>query len=253
MLLVRRSKTSEKIELAGLSGQLFSGLSMVEVVDPIPLELDAAELVEGVKPQKVSEELVSLFNKVGSLIEPKAAYTTTQVNGFRDDLVYLRNGDEFRGIVLRDMLDRGQEIIPYVVTIGPKLEGEISREKNLLRSYLLEKIGNYALHKACGYMKSLAAEKLGGGRPISQFSPGTGTGALFGIEQQKPLFRILDPATATIGVSLTHSMLMVPRKSESGVLAATRQEYIACAHCPREKCESRSAPFVGEYTPVRQI
>ena len=225
---------------------------MVQVVDPIPLELDAAELAAGVKPQKVSDELVILLNRVGPLIEPKAAYTTTHVSGFRDEMVYLQNGHEFRGIVLRDMLDPGQEVMPYVATIGPKLEGEISGERNLLRSFLLEKIGNYALHKACGYLKSLAAEKFGSGRPISQFSPGTGTGVLFSLEQQKPLFRILDPATATIGVSLTSSLLMVPRKSESGVFAATRREYVACAHCPKERCESRSTPFVGEYTSVKQ-
>jgi hypothetical protein len=225
---------------------------LVEVVNPVPLKLDAAELAGDLKPQKLGEELVTLFDRVAPLIEPKAAYTTTCVSGFEDDLVYLENGHALRGIVLRDMLDFGQEIIPYVVTIGPKLEGEISKQKNLLHSFLLETIGNYALHKACGYLRSFAAERLGTGRSVSDFSPGTGTGELFDIEQQKPLFRMLNPATTSIGVHLTPSLLMVPRKSESGVLAATRQEYVACAHCPREPCESRSVPFVGEYQRVKQ-
>ena len=223
----------------------------MEVIDPVPLELKATELVGSLKPQKLSEELVSLFERIRPLIEPKAVYTTIHVIGFENDLVHLENGHALRGIILGDMLDRGQEVIPYVVTIGPKLESEIRQEKNLLHSFLLDKIGNYALHKACAYLKSLAAEKFGSGRSVSEFSPGTGTGELFGIEQQKPLFRLLDPATASIGVQLTPSLMMVPTKSESGVLAATRHEYIACAHCPRQECESRSTAFIGEYQRIK--
>lgn len=219
----------------------------MEVLDPVPLELDAAELAGDVKPRKLGDELLVLFERAQPLIEPKAVYCTTRVSGFEDDLVHLENGHTFRGLVLADMLRSGQEVIPYVVTIGPKLESEIGQEKNLLRSFLLDKIGNYALHKALGYLKSVAAEKFGDvGGVVSEFSPGTGTGELFDIEQQKPLFQILDSAAASIGVHLSSSLMMVPRKSESGVLAATPQEYIACAHCPRQ-CESRSAPFVGEY------
>ncbi len=197
---------------------------------------------------------MTLFDRARPLIEPKAVYTTTHVIGFENDVVYLENGHALRGMVLGDMLDRGQEIIPYVVTIGLKLESEISQEKNLLRSFLMDRIANYALHKARAYLKSRAAERLESGRgPVSEFGPGTGTGELFGIEQQKPLFRILDPATASIGVHLTPSLMMVPKKSGSGVLAATRQEYIACAHCPKPKCENRRTPFVGEYQRIKHL
>jgi hypothetical protein len=229
------------------------GLLSLEVIDPVPLELKATELAGNLRPQKLSEQFVSLFERARSLIEPKAVYTTIHVIGFESHLVHLENGHALRGIVLRDMLDRGQEIMPYVVTIGPKLESEISQEKNLLHSFLLDKIGNYALHKACAYVKSLAAERFGSGRSISEFSPGTGTGQLFGIEQQKPLFRLLDAATASIGVQLTPSLMMVPVKSESGVLAATRHEYVACKHCPKQQCDSRSTAFMGEYQRIKSM
>jgi len=237
-------------EHSNLKGDCFRGL-VLNAIDPVPLELDAAELAANLKPEKLGRELVALLRRVEPLIEPKAVYTTTHVTGFEDDLVHLEDGHALRGIILRDMLEHGQEIIPYVVTIGPKLEGEISQEKNLLRSFLMDKIGNYALHKAFGYLKSFAAGRFGAERSVSEFSPGTGTGALFGIDQQTPLFRILDPATASIGVHLMPSLLMVPRKSESGVLAGTRQEYVACAHC-HSRCESRRAPFVGDYQRTTQ-
>ena len=223
----------------------------LEIIDPIPVELKASELAKNLKPpDKLGEQLVSLFETARPLIEPKAVYTTTRVVGFEDDLVHLENGDALKGIVLVDMLESGQEIIPYVVTIGPKLESEIKQEKNLLNSFLLDKIGNYALHKACAYLKSLAAERFGRGQSVSEFSPGTGTGELFGIEQQKPLFRLLDPATS-IGVQLMPSLMMAPVKSESGILAATLFEYVACAHCSRRECESRSTAFIGAYQRIK--
>lgn len=220
----------------------------MQVIDPIPVKIDDAELARKLKPPKLAEELVCLIEKARPLIEPKAACTTTRVTKCENDLVYLESGHALRGIVIADMLESGQEIVPYVVTIGPKLEAEIGNEKNLLHSYLLDMIGNNALHNAATYVKSREAEGLGNDRAtVSDFSPGTGTGELFGLEQQKPLFEILHPAAATIGVRLSSSLMMVPRKSESGVLAATRYEYIACAHCSRQRCDSRSTPFIGEY------
>jgi hypothetical protein len=152
------------------------------------------------------------------------------------------------------MLHLDQEVIPYVVTIGPKLENEISQEKNLLHSFLMDSIGNYAVRKACAYLKSFAVKRLGSGQgSVSGFSPGTGGGELFGIEEQKSLFRMLDPAVALIGVCLTSSLMMIPQKSESGVFATTRQEYVACAYCPRARCDSRSAPYVGEYKQIKHL
>jgi len=222
----------------------------VEVIDPVPLRLEPSELAGSLNPPSLGGELVKLFERAQPLIEPKAVYTTTHVSGFEDDLVHLEDGHVFKGVILADMLDSGQEVIPYVVTIGAKLESEISNEKNILRSYLLDKIGNYALHNALTFLKSLAYERLGSPHgALSEFSPGTGTGELFGIEQQKPMFEVLDPTA--IGVHLTPSLMMVPRKSESGVLAVTPEEYVACAYCPR-KCESRSTPFVGEYRRIKR-
>jgi len=83
------------------------------------------------------------------------------------------------------------------------------------------------------------------GDEVSSFGPGEGTGKLFGIEQQTVLFQILQPFNS-IGVQLTPSLLMMPKKSVSGVFAITDEEYIACQYCPK-KCENKSSAFRGEY------
>lgn len=210
------------------------------------MDLDVAELLKNLKGQELGEHLAVLLEDARVLIEPKAAYSTARVVRLENDQIYLENGHVLRSMILGDMLERGQEIVPYVVTIGPKLETEASK-RGLLQSFLLDKIGNYALHKACAYVKSRVEERFG--KTVSEFSPGSGTGELFGIEQQETLFRILDPVNS-IGVHLKTGLMMVPRKSVSGVFATTREEYVACEYCPR-RCESRRAPFKGNYHSIK--
>jgi hypothetical protein len=44
-------------------------------------------------------------------------------------------------------------------------------------------------------------------------------------------------------VRLTESMLMIPRKSVSGIFFPSEEGFVACQLCERENCPSRKAPF----------
>jgi len=217
----------------------------LNVIDPVPVVLDPAELLHTLKggTQRLSDELVSLMEETRSILEPKAVYSFVRVLHLSDDQVRLENGHALRSIVLGDMLEVGQEIVPHVITVGPKLEERAHEDKNLLHAYLLEKIADHALEKTRDYLRSYAGGRLG---PIlSTFSPGSGTGELFTLEQQAALFSMLEP-NKNVGVRLMSSYMMVPRKSVSGVFGATREEYVSCVHCPRQ-CESRMRPYGGNY------
>ncbi len=225
--------------------------SSVKVVDPIPVELDAGELSRTFMSEVLKErEIASLMDEYRGLVEPRAVFVFVRVAGIEGDEVRLESGHVLKSLVLGDMLECGQTIVPFVVTVGPGLEKQASREakESILRSWMLERMGDYALGKACDYLVSRVEEWLGSA--VSTFSPGEGTGKLFGIEQQEVLFQILDPAKS-VDVRLTSGCMMVPRKSVSGVLAATRREYVACQYCPRERCEGRRRPFGGEYYPIK--
>jgi len=224
--------------------------SLIEVIDPVPLELDERELLQTTGSRLLGDsEIAPLIERCRHLIEPKAVFAFIKVTRIEKDEVRLGSGHTLRSIVLAGMLEHGQTVVPYVVTIGPGLEKQASEEAkgSVFRSWVLERLGDHALERACVYMKSHVKEALGG--DVSSFSPGSGTGKLFGIEQQEVLFHILNPPES-IGVSLTAGCMMVPRKSVSGVLAETRREYVACRYCPRERCENRSEPFSGEYYPL---
>jgi len=211
----------------------------------VPVELDAVELLQTMKgvTRRLREELLPLLDQARSKIEPKAVYSIVRVKCLGSDQILLENGYVLRGVVLADMLQTGQDIIPHVITVGSELESMASEEPNLLRAWLFEKVADYALEKSRQYVRVQTTKRLG--EVVSVFSPGSGTGELFGLDQQQTLFKVLDPPS-NIGVRLTSSCMMVPRKSVSGVFAATREEYVACEYCPRE-CETRTRPFQGVY------
>ena len=220
---------------------------LTRVIDPVPLDLDAGDLLRAAGAGMLREGVVAaLMERCLRLIEPKAVFALVKVTGVEGDEVRLEGGRTLRSMVLADMLECGQVIAPYVVTIGPKLEslGPEEARGNGLRRWILEKVGDYALERASAHLRNRMEDALGG--PLSSFSPGGGTSTLFGIEQQETLFHILNPSES-VGVRLTPGYVMVPRKSVSGVLAATRREEVVCQYCPSERCGSRNKPFSGLY------
>jgi len=216
----------------------------MEVLDPIPFELDVEDLIETLTNRRLREkDIAPLIDECSRLIEPKGVYEFLRVINVDNSTIHIEGGYSLKSIILGDMLEANQTIVPYVVTIGSKLENFAEKSNGgILRRFIIEQIADYAVSKARLYISSFAKERLGG--TVYNFSPGSGTGKLFEINQQEILFKIIDPTT--IGVHLSPSYVMLPRKSISGILAATPIEYIACEYCPR-KCENRKKEYRGEY------
>ncbi len=63
------------------------------------------------------------------------------------------------------------------------------------------------------------------------------------LREQRTLFALLGDVRSAIGVELTDSLLMVPRKSVSGILFVAEETFASCQLCPREDCPNRRAPY----------
>jgi len=108
-----------------------------------------------------------------------------------------------------------EKVAICICTIGPELEQEVKElmEKNeMLRALILDALGSEAAEEVAIQSDRILAKKAREMNlwPSKRFSPGYGK---WDIKGQRFIFRML-PA-ADIGVRLTESCMMVPRKSVS--------------------------------------
>jgi hypothetical protein len=219
------------------------------IIGDIALTLDYNELLrrEGIKRySKVRPEIRNsireLLTTVGAehLLEPAMAYEIYRITEMSHWQVILEGNFVVSSPLLPSLLPEAKELAIVVGTIGPKLEEQVTDYFNRgepLRSLLLDGIGSAAVdslaQEACKLIaREASSHELQASSPLSPGMPG------FHISEQWKLFNLV-PAEE-IGVSLTPSGIMVPRKSTSMVIGIgpqmktwTRAE--ACAHCNLQK------------------
>lgn len=150
-------------------------------------------------PEKIYQMLSQERKKLKSLLTPKATYHIFDKSEIKPHIVF----------------NEAEKIAICICTIGRKLEQRVSnlfQQNEMLRGLILDALGSEATEQVANWANSeichqAAQLKLKGSRRLS---PGYGK---WGIEEQDYIFSLL-PANA-IGVSLTSSMMMIPRKSIS--------------------------------------
>jgi hypothetical protein len=213
----------------------------MEILDNLPTTVDLKELKRRLKMKsgKQWDRVLSLVEVAEPLLEPKVAYNVSYIDEKRDNAVTV-DGVQLTSQVLRKELDAVERIFPYVFTIGPKLESLAGNTEDYLQQYYFETIADAAIAGIRPHFEDLlksrfALEKL------SRLGPGSLEA--WPISEQVPLFSILGDVESAIGVQLTDSFLMTPRKSTSGIFFPTETPFFACQLCPREDCPSRKAAY----------
>lgn len=211
------------------------------IIDKINLSISLDELRKRLHMEKDCDigEIQPLIDVAGQLIEPRALYDVRYIEEKFEDGVIV-TGRRLESRVLRKNLDQVERVFPFVITLGPKLGEKQAASTDLLENFYLDTIGNVALSSARKqlerHLKSqFALEK------ISSMAPGSL--ADWPIEEQAPLFKLLGDVDATIGVTLTDSLLMLPAKSISGIYFPTEVSFFSCQLCPRQRCESRKTRY----------
>ncbi|HDZ26639.1 hypothetical protein LCGC14_0885790 [marine sediment metagenome] len=174
-----------------------------------------------------------------SLIQLKVFFKVSYISKKGEGIVEI-DGQTFSSRVLRKNLDDVERVFPYIITIGKALEDKACSFGDLLKQYCLENIGDMALRSAKQYLvKHL--QKQFGLEKLSSMSPGSLPD--WPVTEQRPLFSLIGNTEDQIGVRLTDYMLMIPRKSISGILFPTEVTFFSCQLCPRERCPARKAIY----------
>jgi hypothetical protein len=224
------------------------------VIRDIPLSLKIREVLrrEGlgggakVKPEirDLILELLASVKRV-HLLEPAAAYERYAVSGMNGGQISLEGDKAIHGPLIPAIFPEAKEVAVSVITIGPKLEKEVtnySKGGEALRGMILDGIGSAAVDMlAPEVLRLISAEVSSRGYEISSpIFPGMPG---FPLTEQWNLLELVN--TREIGVSLTSSGVLVPRKSASMVIGIgpkmtrwTPAE--VCARCSlRETCHYR--------------
>ncbi|MCK4274839.1 MAG: hypothetical protein KAW90_08080, partial [Dehalococcoidales bacterium] len=176
------------------------------------------------------------------LLEPTTAYEIYPVTGMDPDKVLLEGDAVVSGSLIPSTFPEAKELAAIVCTIGPGLEKQVteySQGGETLRAMLLDGIGSAAVDtlviEVCHCIANEASSRgLQAGSPVNPGMPGltiTEQGNLLGLAR-----------AGDIGVNLTSSGIMVPRKSTSLILALgpkmeTWTQADVCARCNlRDTC-----------------
>ena len=225
--------------------QLRSKCKQMPIIRDISLSLEINDILrrQGIKEHsKLKPTMRALIHELtdsaknDSLLEPAIAYEIYPIANIDHDRLCLEGNAALQGSLFSSVLSSAKELAVAVCTIGPKLEEKVTyyfATNEPVRGVLLDGIGSAAVdsltQEVCKFMTHEASTR--GYQASSPLSPGMHG---FPISEQWQVFHLV-PAEQ-IGVSLTSSGIMVPRKSVSmtiglGLQMRTWTEAEVCAHC----------------------
>lgn len=211
------------------------------ILKDIPLDLDFRKIKGRLHAlgDKGIAKARSLLETAKPLISARALYRVCFIEERPGEALVI-DGTLFRSRVLQQNCEGVERVFPFVVTIGSALEDAAEACNDLMDKYYIDRIGNIALLTARQYLEDhLRTQYALGG--MSHMNPGSLED--WPIQEQGPLFSLLGDPEKAIGVQLTDSFFMIPRKSVSGIFFPTEVRFESCQLCPRERCEGRRAAY----------
>ena len=223
--------------------------SRLTVVADVQLSLEVAHILEGqgVPPSRASAEVVAVaqgvLDEAQSLLAPAALYTFVPVQALDHQQIILERGAAFAGPLAARALTGAVEAAVVMCTIGSALEersAALFAAGHPLQGLALDGAGTAAVGQLAARVGvRICDEATARGLSVGmRASPGQEG---WPITQQRVLFGLL-PAQR-IGVRLTETCLMLPRKSVSFVVGLgpdMRADAVPCDFCSkRERCRWR--------------
>jgi hypothetical protein len=233
-----------------------SALGSISTITDLRPMLGVEELLrgQGIDPGRAPPRIVALteelLDEVRSLVAPAAIYTILPVSALEHERVVLENRAAFSGPLVARALAGATHVALAVCTAGPALDARVKAffaKGDAMRAVALDGAGNAAVGQVTLLLSGvLCDEATARGLQVGmRASPGQEG---WPITEQRVLFSLLPGEQ--IGVHLTPSCLMVPRKSVSfaiGLGPEMRADAVPCDFCSkRSHCRwRRQSPGTG--------
>ncbi len=226
---------------------------MLKKINDLNIHLSADDILrgQGIDPDRASKRLLetaeSVIELAEKLLNPAAIFTVVRVTEFEHQKVSFEGG-AFEGSLVARAMAGADELSIGICTIGEELEKEIDTlmVEDPVTAVALDGAGIAALRKVSNAIEDMISSEA------CQLELALGMRAQPGqegwpIEQQREVFKVL-PAEQ-IGVHLTESCLMIPRKSVSFVVPRGKDLDNSISPCDicskRNRCEWRKEKLTG--------
>ncbi len=213
------------------------------IIDDIAIDPEVEGLKRGLHIEEGSEDerdFDRMLAEARSLARPKTIFGQAFVEPAGPDRVVV-DGVEFKSRVLRVNLEGRRRSVVFAASSGMEME-------TWAASYASDDLMSYWADTVCEAALRCARERFGrtmketmGFEKFSTMNPGSLED--WPVSQQIPLFSLLGDTKGAIGLELTDSLLMIPRKSVSGILFPVEESFESCQLCPREVCPNRRLPY----------
>lgn len=185
------------------------------------------------------------LKKAKRLAAPKFIFTEKKVATFLPNGIELEGGVVLSGRSIPSYMKGAHSVCIFLVTIGRRLEDTASllmNEGDHLNGYLIDRIASFAVESlAEKFEQGVREYRKNKDESVSmRLSPGY---CDWPIEEQFTLAKILDFSKA--GVSLTETIMMIPKKSISAMVAIGhkglfKEKISQCSICDKnESCDYR--------------
>lgn len=194
----------------------------------------------------LKNKVIHLKEKTHRIIKPRVHFKKHKIHKISPGVVHLESDQRLKSPKLSRTMRDSQEIVCFVGTIGKGIEKEIKKlmkQKRLSEAYVLDAMGSVMVENLVQQFQSkLRKHYKAQNKAVSlPFSPGY---CDWPVTEQRKLFQLMEPQK--VGVELTDSCLMKPRKSISGVVGLfpghNGQElgdYNPCLACQKLDCTAR--------------
>lgn len=182
---------------------------------------------------QIDQQIERCSDQILQIAVPRSVYRILPVDQMDPELLQGRD-------ILR-LLEGCDEAVLMALTLGADLEKALIREEvlNMSDAYVMDVCASIAVEEAADdFERKLRLELRESGRYLTnRYSPGYGDYPLL---VQRPLLDRVN-ALRAVGLTLTPTNLMVPRKSVTAVMGisthAKPDVYGTCGHCPiQSKC-----------------
>lgn len=202
------------------------------------MEIDKSEVLRylGYKNQHIDEKLTELIDEcIGEVIdisERKYIYNIFDIKEENEGILLLNTVLYLKGKDIYKHLNSSEGCALMAVTLGLEMDKRIAfySKFNITKAVIMDACASTAVEALCDIVQCEIGEAAAksGLYITKRFSPGYGD---FSVEHQRGILNVLD-CERKIGLTLTDSFLMLPRKSVTAVIGLGRSSNIkSCEKC----------------------